>query len=93
MGAGIPLGIFATRIKQVRGPVFGVANTIQTIPSLALLGARIPLIGIGVKPAIVALFLFALLPLIRNTDTGIKDIDPSLREVARGMGLTNFFSY
>lgn len=86
----IPLGVVLTRFQKLRTPMFAVINTLQTIPSLALLGFMIPLFGIGVTPAIIALFLYALLPLVRNTFTGILDVDPDLREAARGMGLTDF---
>src|SRR5471030_3142255 len=67
---GLPLGIWITRKKQFSGIILGIAGVLQTIPSIALLGFMIPLLGIGPKPAIVAL-LYALLPIIRNTYTGI----------------------
>jgi osmoprotectant transport system permease protein len=86
----VPLGIVLTRTPRLSGSVFGVINVFQTIPSLALLGFLIPLLGIGIKPAIFALFLYALLPLVRNTHAGIAQIDPSLKEACRGMGLTDF---
>lgn len=86
----IPLGIVLTRVRALRTPMFGVVNTLQTIPSLALLGFMIPLFGIGVLPAVVALFLYALLPLVRNTYAGILDVDPDVREAAKGIGLTDF---
>lgn len=90
MIVGIPTGIFLTRFNALSTPIFAVVNTLQTIPSLALLGFLIPLLGIGKIPAIVALFLYALLPLVRNTYTGIKDISPNLIEVSKGIGLTGF---
>lgn len=83
----VPLGIVLTRFEALAQPVLNVAGVIQTIPSLALLAFMIPLIGLGARPAIVALFLYALLPILRNTYTGIKEVDPELREAARGMGL------
>ncbi|MDP9135247.1 MAG: ABC transporter permease subunit, partial [Actinomycetota bacterium] len=89
MALAIPLGIALTRFRRLAGPVFSVINVVQTIPSLALLGFLIPVLGIGVTPAIVALFLYGLLPLVRNTYTGISQIDPSLVEGCRGMGLTD----
>ena len=61
----------------------------QTIPSVALLGFLLPLLGIGVVPAIVALFLYALLPIVRNTSTGIEEVDEFVREAARGMGMSD----
>jgi len=85
----VPLGIALSRFRRFAGPVFSVINVIQTVPSLALLGFLIPILGIGVTPAIVALFLYGLLPLVRNTYTGISQIDPALVEACRGMGLTD----
>jgi len=86
---GIPLAIALTRMARLNTAVFSVINTIQTIPSLALLGFLIPLLGIGAKPAILALFLYALLPLVRNTYTGIREVDGELKEASRGIGLTD----
>jgi osmoprotectant transport system permease protein len=88
---GVPLGILLTRRPRLRGPVLGVANVFQTIPSLALFGFLIPLPflgGIGARTAVVALVLYALLPIIRNTYAGIQGIDPAVREAGLGMGLT-----
>jgi osmoprotectant transport system permease protein len=85
----IPLGMLLAgnrRVKWLHGLVFTVANLFQTIPSLALLAILIPLFGIGVKPAIFALFLYAILPILRNTYAGFSSVDPSLVESARGMG-------
>ncbi|BAT53537.1 binding-protein-dependent transport systems inner membrane component [Nostoc sp. NIES-3756] len=89
---GIPLGILITRQKQLRQPILGIANILQTIPSLALFGLLIPVPiigGIGVVPAIVALTLYSLLPIIRNTYTGITGVDPAIREAGWGMGMTD----
>jgi osmoprotectant transport system permease protein len=85
---GIPLGMILIKVRQLAAPVIGATSVIQTIPSLALLGFMIPLLGIGIKPAIVALFLYALLPIVRNTYTGIDQVDPSLVEAGKGMGMT-----
>jgi osmoprotectant transport system permease protein len=85
----VPLGILLTRKENLSKYVLSIANVIQTIPSLALLGFMIPLFGIGSFPAIVALFLYSLLPMLRNTYTGIKEVDPSLIGAAKGMGMTN----
>jgi osmoprotectant transport system permease protein len=88
---GIPTGILLTRKKSLRGPVLGIANVMQTIPSLALFGFLIPLPfigGIGARTAIVALVLYSLLPIIRNTVTGILGVDPNVREAAVAMGMT-----
>lgn len=85
----IPAGIIISKNKKLSGPFLSVINAIQTIPSLALLGFLIPLLGIGTVPAIVALFLYAMLPIVRNTFAGINDIEPNVLEAARGMGMTN----
>lgn len=89
---GIPLGILVTRRTNLRQPILGIANILQTIPSLALFGLLIPVPvigGIGIIPAIVALTLYSLLPIIRNTYTGITGVDPAIREAGRGMGMTD----
>ncbi len=88
----LPLGILITRRKSLRGPVLGIANVMQTIPSLALFGFLIPLPfigGIGPRTAIIALVFYALLPIIRNTVTGILGVDGSVREAAVAMGMTD----
>src|SRR5213083_2203280 len=86
---GVPLGIALTRRPAWRAPVLGLANVFQTIPSLALFGFLIPLFGIGAWTAIAALIVYALLPIIRNTYTGIAGVDPAVREAGRGMGMTD----
>ncbi len=86
---GIPLGIFLKRFKKISDVTIGIINAIQTIPSLALLGFLLPLFGIGVVPAIIALFLYALLPIVRNTFVGIEEVDSSVKEAGRGMGMSN----
>ena len=89
---GLPLGILATRDRRVEAGVLGVANVLQTVPSLALFGFLIPvpvLGGIGASTAIVALTLYALLPIVRNTHAGIRGVDPALSEAGRGMGMTD----
>lgn len=89
---GIPLGILITRWPALNKPVLGGANIIQTIPSLALFGFLLPAPWIGARAdrlAILALTLYALLPLIRNTYTGIRGVDPAVVEAGRGMGLTD----
>src|SRR4051812_18453600 len=88
----LPVGVLITRRKRLRGPVLGVANVMQTIPSLALFGFLIPLPfigGIGPRTAIVALVFYALLPIIRNTVTGILGVDGAVREAAVAMGMTD----
>lgn len=87
----VPVGILLTRKTALSGPVLGVAGIIQTIPSLALLAFMIPIpgLGLGTRSAVAALFLYAILPILRNTVTGIRQVDPELVEAARGMGLTD----
>lgn len=90
---GIPLGILVTRKPGLTKSVLGFANVVQTIPSLALFGFLIPVPiigGIGSRTAIVALTLYSLLPIIRNTYTGITKVDPAIREAGRGMGMTDW---
>jgi osmoprotectant transport system permease protein len=96
---GVPLGILLTRRPRLSKPVLGFANIMQTVPSLALFGFLIPLNidvfgtkivgGIGPRTAIAALVLYSLLPIIRNTFTGISGVDPAIREAGRGMGMTD----
>jgi osmoprotectant transport system permease protein len=84
---GVPLGAYLTRERFLAGPVLGAISLIQTVPSVALLGLLIPLFGIGEKPALLALFCYALLPIVRNTYAGLDSVDPAAIEAARGMGL------
>ena len=86
----IPLGIVVYNYKVVARPILYVSGLLQTVPSIALLAIMIPLFGIGVFPAIVALFLYALLPILRNTTSALFSIDPLLKKVAIGMGLTRW---
>ncbi|MDZ7658697.1 ABC transporter permease/substrate-binding protein [Fodinibius sp.] len=86
---GIPLGLMATRLRKISDVILGAVGVIQTIPSIALLGFMLPLLGIGALPAIVALFLYALLPIVRNTYSGIDEVEASVTEAARGMGMTD----
>lgn len=85
----IPLGIMAVKVKRTGQIILGAAGIIQTIPSLAILVFMIPLLGIGAEPAMMALFLYSLLPIIRNTYSGIQDIPDSISESAVAIGLTN----
>jgi osmoprotectant transport system permease protein len=89
LAIGLPVGVLLTRRPAWRGPVLGVANVFQTVPSLALFGLLIPLFGIGAWTAITALVVYALLPIVRNTYTGIAGVDPAVREAGRGMGMTD----
>ncbi len=89
---GVPLGIVLTRRPAWRRTVLGAVSVAQTIPSLALFGFLIPIPwigGIGTRTALVALSVYALLPIVRNTVTGILGVDPAVREAGRGMGMTD----
>jgi osmoprotectant transport system permease protein len=88
---GLPLGLALTRRPRLAAPVLGVAGVVQTVPSLALFGFLIPLPlvgGIGPRTAIVALVVYALLPILRNTHAGILSVDPAILEAADGVGMT-----
>ena len=88
---GLPLGVALVRRRTLQRWVLGIANVVQTIPSLALFGFLIPVPwigGVGASTAIVALALYALLPILRNTATGIEEVDAAVIEAARGMGMT-----
>lgn len=85
---GVPLGIFISYASKAGKPVLSIANIIQAIPSMALLGFMIPLFGIGTVPAVAAVVLYSLLPIIKNTYTGIESINPQTLEAAKGIGLT-----
>ena len=87
---GLCLGIFISRYRRSRSTILGLTNFIYTIPSIALFGFLIPFSGIGNTTAIIALTIYALLPMVRNTYTGIRNIDPEITEAARGMGSTPF---
>ena len=86
---GVPLGLFLSRKPRWAPAVLGLAGVLQTVPSIALLGFLIPLLGIGWVPAIFALFLYSLLPIIRNTLAGIRSVPPAVVEAARGLGFTD----
>ncbi|MCP3025959.1 ABC transporter permease/substrate-binding protein [Halobacillus sp. A5] len=86
----VPLGLILTRKQRIAEPIIGVAAILQTIPSLAVLAFLIPFFGIGQTPAVIALTAYGLLPILRNTYTGIKEVDPALREAATGMGMNSF---
>ena len=87
---GILLGIIISEFKKTTSPVLSLVNFIYTIPSIALLGFFIPISGIGDKTAIIALTIYALLPMVRSTYTGIETIDPAIIESAKGMGSTDY---
>ncbi|MGI6331455.1 MAG: ABC transporter permease [Zhaonellaceae bacterium] len=86
----VPLGILLTNYRKFAEPVIGVTAIAQTIPSLALLGFMLPLVGIGKTNAIIALTIYALLPILRNTYTGILEVDSAIIEAGRGMGMTRW---
>ena len=84
----IPLSILIVRYRKLAGPVIGFTNIVQSIPSLALLGFLIPVVGIGSTPAIIMVVMYSLLPIVKSTYTGLTNISPSLIEASDGMGLT-----
>ncbi|MBD3110045.1 ABC transporter permease [Bacillus sp. AGMB 02131] len=84
----VPLGIWLSSIPKVANVVIGIVSVIQTFPSLAILAFFIPLLGIGKVPAIVALFFYSMLPILRNTYIGVRGVNKDLLEGARGMGMT-----
>lgn len=85
---GVPTGILISKNKKIANAVMNIANVFQTLPSLALFGLIIPILGIGIRPAVVVLFLYALLPIIKNTYIGINSVDTAAIEAGRGMGMT-----
>lgn len=92
---GVPIGIVITQNKRAADTVLYVASIIVTIPSIALFGLMIPLLsvigqGIGWLPAVIAILLYSQLPIVRNTYVAITNVDPALREAAKGMGMTSF---
>ena len=86
----VPMGIFIYLHSSISKPVLYIAGLMQTIPSIALLAFMIPLFGIGILPAVIALFIYGLLPILRNTTTALFSVDPLLKEVASGIGLTKY---
>ncbi len=87
---GVPVGIFITRYRKLASIIIKIVSVFQTIPSVALLGFMIPFFGIGSKPAIIALTIYALLPILQNTYTGIINCDETAKEAGKGMGMTSF---
>ncbi|MGE9552053.1 osmoprotectant ABC transporter permease OsmW [Erwinia amylovora] len=90
---GVPVGIMIVRYKWLATPILGLATIVLTIPSIALFGLMIPLFsiigqGIGVLPAVTAVFLYSLLPIVRNTHTALENLPAGLREAGRGIGMT-----
>ena len=85
---GVPAGILATRARWLEAPVINITGILYTIPSLALFAVLIPVLGLGARPAIVALALYSLLVIVRNTVVGLRTVDPAAVDAARGMGMT-----
>lgn len=92
VAVAVPLGIVLTRLPKIANIVIGLTSALQTVPSLALLALMIPILGVGKTPAIIALFIYSLLPILRNTFIGMKNIDWNYRDVAKGMGMTHIQS-
>ena len=86
---GVPLGIAITRNKRLADIMLAVTSIFQTVPSIASFGLLRPILGIGKRTAILVLFLYALLPIVKNTYTGIKEVSPFMIDAGRGMGMTN----
>ena len=83
----VPLGILLSQVPKVANIVISIVSVLQTIPTLALLALMIPFLGVGKVPAIVALFIYSLLPILRNTYLGMSNVNPDLLDAAKGMGL------
>jgi osmoprotectant transport system permease protein len=88
LALGIPLGIAAAKIRSLSFPVLGAVGVIYTVPTLAMFGLMIPLLGLGVVPAIAAIVLYSLLPVVQNAYTGIINVPPHTREAARALGMS-----
>jgi osmoprotectant transport system permease protein len=84
---GLTLGVIAHRVVWLRPPIIGTVSTFLTIPSLALFAILIPIVGIGFQPAAIALTMYALLPIVRNTVSGLQSVDQAVVESAKGMGM------
>ena len=85
---GVTLGVLVYRRERAANVALAITSTFLTIPSLALFGLFIPIFGLGYKPAVVALVMYALLPILRNTVTGLRSVDPAVAESAQGMGMS-----
>jgi osmoprotectant transport system permease protein len=86
----VPLGIILNRFSRVAAPIIAIVSIIQTIPSLVFFALLIPILGIGVQPALTVLFLYSLLPILRNTYIGLRSVDPALIDASRGQGMTSW---
>ena len=87
---GLGLGIVITRHQALRGVILGTVGLLYTIPALSLFFFLIPIMGIGTPPAVLAIFIYGLLPIVQNTYVGIQQVNPAVKEAARGMGATEF---
>lgn len=87
---GVPLGILITYIRPLKKPVLGFANVMQAVPSIALLGFLVPILGIGERPAVFMVVVYSLLPIVKNTVTGLSSVNADMIESAKGIGMTNF---
>lgn len=85
----VPMGVLAVRYDRLKGPILSVGNVAQTVPPLAIIALMFPLIGLGFLPSLIALFLYALLPVLVNTITGLENVEESTIDAARGMGMTS----
>ncbi|MBM7632262.1 ABC transporter permease [Geomicrobium sediminis] len=90
VSVAIPAGILLTRIPKVADRIISFVGVLQTVPSLAILAFLMPFLGVGILPAIIALFIYSVLPILRNTYTGVMEVDSSLKEAGRGMGMSNW---
>jgi len=88
IAVAVPMGIAATRYERVKGPILSLGNVAQTIPPLAIIALSFPVLGLGYLPSVVALFIYALLPVLTNTIAGIESVDEGVIDAARGMGMT-----
>ncbi|MBN3809631.1 ABC transporter permease [Paraburkholderia sp. Ac-20347] len=93
--AGVPLGVLVSRHEWLAGPLLGIATIVLTLPSIALFGLMIPFFsrfgqGIGAVPAITAVFLYSLLPIMRNTYLALRNVDPGIKEAGTGIGMTSW---
>lgn len=86
----VPAGILLTRTPRLAAPILALASILQTIPSLAFFALVLPFLGIGLLPALLVLFLYSLLPILRNTYVGLRTVDPALIDVSRGLGMTSW---
>lgn len=86
---GIPIGILIARYSKIAWPVITIANIIQTVPAIAMLAILMLALGLGPSTVVFAVFLYALLPIIKNTYTGITEVDSNIKDAGKGMGMTN----